>query len=156
MLEYCPVAQSPKGRVYHDLLHHESWEPWMLAFMVPSMNCSSPVPAAFMQSQTMTLPTLSFNSSPRCRHTCLTISKPNKFILVSSWKYSYSLRHLYVEQQFLFSDPQRVLCHEVPWWTSSDQYERVRVIKPNLTHLLIHSWDLVTLTSHMTPGRENG
>ncbi len=26
----------------------------------------------------------------------------------------YSLRHLYVEQQLFFSDPQRVLCHEVP------------------------------------------
>jgi len=63
----------------------------------------------------------------------------------------------YVEQQLFFSDPQRVLCHEVPCWTSSDQYERVRAITPNLTHLLpIHTWDLVTLTSHMTPGRENG
>ncbi len=28
----------------------------MLAFMVPSINCSSPVPAALMQPQTMTLP----------------------------------------------------------------------------------------------------
>ncbi len=28
---------------------------YMLAFMVPSMNCSSPVPAALMQPQTMTL-----------------------------------------------------------------------------------------------------
>ncbi len=74
-----------------------------------------------------------------------------------SWQSSYSLRHLYVEQQLFFSDPQRVLCHEVPCWTSSDQYERVRAITPNLTHLLpIHTWDLVTLTSHMTPGRENG
>ncbi len=72
-------------------------------------------------------------------------------------QYSYSLRHLYVEQQIFFSDPQRVLCHEVPCWPSSDQYERVRAITPNLTHLLpIHTWDLVTLTSHMTPGRENG
>ncbi len=48
-----------------------------------------------------------------------------------------------------------VLCHEVPCWTSSDQYERVRAIIPNLTHLLpIHTWDLVTLMSHMTPGWE--
>ncbi len=70
---------------------------------------------------------------------------------------SYSLRHLYVEQQLFLSDPQRVVCHEVPCWTSSDQYERVRAITPNLTHLLpIHTWDLVTLTSHMAPGRENG
>ncbi len=54
------------------------------------------------------------------------------------------------------SDPQRALCHEVPCWTSSDQYERVRAITPNLTHLLpIHTWDLLTLTSHMTAGREN-
>ncbi len=45
-----------------------------------------------------------------------------------SWQSSYSLRHLYVEQQLFFSDPQRVLCHEVPCWTSSDQYERVRAI----------------------------
>ncbi len=73
------------------------------------------------------------------------------------WQSFYSLHHLYVEQQFFFSDPQRVLCHEVPCWTASDQYERVRAITPNLTHLLpIHTWDLVTLTSHMTPGRENG
>ncbi len=67
---------------------------------------------------------------------------------------SYSLRYLYVKQQFFFSDLQRVLCHEVPCWTSSDHY--VRAITPNLTHLLpIHTWDLVTLTSHMTPGGEN-
>ncbi len=40
-------------------------------------------------------------------------------------------------------------------WTSSHQYERVRAITPNLTHLLpIHTWDLVTLTSHMTHRRE--
>ncbi len=66
---------------------------YMLAFMVPSMNCSSPVPAALMQPQTMTLPPpcltvgktyLSLYSSPGCRHTRLTPSEPNKFILVSS------------------------------------------------------------------------
>ncbi len=78
--------------------------------------------------------------------------------LVSAYlQSSYSLSHLYVEQQFLFSDPQRVLCHEVPCWTSSDQYERVRVITTNWTHLLpIHTWDFGTLTSRMPPGRENG
>ncbi len=70
--------------------------------------------------------------------------------------FSYRLRRLYVEQQLFFSDPQRVLCHEVPCWTSSDQYERVRAITPNLTHLLpIHIWDLVTLTSHMTEKMAN-
>ncbi len=33
-----------------------SMSQYMLAFMVPSMKCSSPVPAALMQPQTMTLP----------------------------------------------------------------------------------------------------
>ncbi len=33
-----------------------SMSQYMLAFMVPSMNCSFPVPAASMQPQTMTLP----------------------------------------------------------------------------------------------------
>ncbi len=70
-----------------------SMSQYMLALMVPSMNCSSPVPAALMQPQTMTLPPpcltvgkthLSLYSSPTCRHTCLTPSEPNKFILVSS------------------------------------------------------------------------
>ncbi len=57
------------------------------------MNCSSPVPVALMQPQTMTLPPpcltvgkthLSLYSSPGCRHTRLTPSEPNKFILVRS------------------------------------------------------------------------
>ncbi len=70
-----------------------SMSQYMLAFMVPSMNCSSPVPAALMQPQTMTLPPpcltvgkthLSLYSSPGCRHTRLTPSEPNKLILVSS------------------------------------------------------------------------
>ncbi len=42
-------------------------------------------------------------------------------------------------------------CHVEPVW------ERVRAITPNLIYLLpIHTWDLVTLRSYMTPGRENG
>ncbi len=41
-----------------------SMSQYMLAFMVPSINCSSPVPAALIQPQTMTLP------SP-----CLTVGK---------------------------------------------------------------------------------
>ncbi len=54
-----------------------------------------------------------------------------------------------VEQQLFFSDPQRVLCHEVSCWTSSDQYEKVRAITPNLTHLLpIHTWDLLRRWNH--------
>ncbi len=63
---------------------------YMLAFMVPSMNCSS---AALMQPQTTTLSPpcltvgkthLSFYSSPGCRHTRLIPSEPNTFILVPS------------------------------------------------------------------------
>ncbi|KAK6321003.1 hypothetical protein J4Q44_G00079790 [Coregonus suidteri] len=70
-----------------------SMSQYMLAFMVLSVNCSSPVPAALMQPQTMTLPPpcltvgkthLSLYSSPGCRHTRLTPSEPNKVILVSS------------------------------------------------------------------------
>ncbi len=69
---------------------------YMLAFMVPSMNCSSPVHcthAALMQLQTMRLPPpyltvskthLSLYSSPGSCHTCLTPSEPNKFISISS------------------------------------------------------------------------
>ncbi len=34
-------------------------------------------------------------------------------------------------KNIFFSDRQRVLCHEVPCWTSSDQYERVRAIIPD-------------------------
>ncbi len=58
-----------------------SMSQYMLAFMVPSMNCSSPVAAALMHSQTMTLPPpcltvgkthLSLYSSPGCSHTRLT------------------------------------------------------------------------------------
>ncbi len=70
-----------------------SMSQYMLAFMVPSMNCSSPVPAALMQPQSMTPPPpcltvgkthLSLYSSPGCCHTWLTPSESNKFILVSS------------------------------------------------------------------------
>ncbi len=66
-----------------------SMSQYMLAIMVPSM--SSPVP--LMQPQTMTLPPpcltvgkthLSLYSSPGCRHTRLTPSELNTFILVPS------------------------------------------------------------------------
>ncbi len=59
---------------------------YMLAFMVPSINCSTPVPAALMQPQTITLSPpcltvgkthLSMYSSPGCHHTRLTPSEPN-------------------------------------------------------------------------------
>ncbi len=70
-----------------------SMSQFMLAFMVPSMNYSTPVPAALMQPQTMTLPPpcltvgnthLSLYSSLGCRHTSLPPSEPNTFILVLS------------------------------------------------------------------------
>ncbi len=53
MLEYCPASQSPKGRgsCSASVCHSTSWHS-----LVPSMNCSSPVPAVLMQPQTMTLP----------------------------------------------------------------------------------------------------
>ncbi len=66
---------------------------YMLESMFPSMNRSSPVPAALMQPQTMMLPPpcltvgktqFSWYSSPGCRHTCWTPSEPNKFTLDSS------------------------------------------------------------------------
>ncbi len=172
---------------------------YMLAFMVPSMNCSSPVPAALMphlmqcaahglSTDRLTPHPFNFCNNAGSTHTSISQTQPLDMTLSmctqllwstmarpvlsgtcpvkplyglgsvsGSSPFSYSLRLLYVEQQFFFSDPQRVLYHEVPCWTSSDQYERVRAITPNLTHLLpIHIWDLVTLTSHMTPGRENG
>ncbi len=42
---------------------------YMLEFMVSSMNCSSPVPAALMQPQTMTLPPLCLTVSDHTPHT---------------------------------------------------------------------------------------
>ncbi len=46
------------------------------------------------------------------------------------YRTSYSLGHLCGEQQF--SNPQRGLCHEVPCWTSSGQYERIVLKESNL------------------------
>ncbi len=63
---------------------------YMLESMFPSMNRSSPVPAALMQPQTMMLPPpcltvgkaqFSWYSSPGCHHTCWTPSEPNQFTL---------------------------------------------------------------------------
>ncbi len=88
MLEYYLAAQSPKGGD-HALLQYVTVH---VGINVPSMDCSSPVPA-LMQPQNMTLPPpcltvgkthLSLYSSPGFRHTRLTQSEPNKCILVSS------------------------------------------------------------------------
>ncbi len=90
---------------------------YMLGFMVPLMNCSFPVLSAPIQPQTMTLPppmldcrqdTLVFVLLTWLRHTRLTPSEPNKFILVSS-----DNRTWFHRETIIFSDPQRVLCHEV-------------------------------------------
>ncbi len=82
------VGILPCGPVSASVCHSTCWHSWF-----PSMNCSYPVPAALVHPQTMTLPPpcltvgkthLSLYSSPGCRHTRLTPSEPNKFILVSS------------------------------------------------------------------------
>ncbi len=52
MLEYCPAPSLRR----EGIMLCFSMSQYMLAFMVPSINCSSPVPAALMQPQTMTLP----------------------------------------------------------------------------------------------------
>ncbi|MEQ2191567.1 hypothetical protein XENOCAPTIV_030425 [Xenoophorus captivus] len=88
MLEYCPAAQFSEGGD-HALFRMSQY---MLTFMVPSINCSSPQPTALMQPQSMALPPKCFTvgkthrslySSLDCHHTCLTLAEPNKFALVS-------------------------------------------------------------------------
>ncbi len=70
-----------------------SIEQYICEFMMPSMKCSSPTPAALMQPHIRTLPppcftvgTMHFSlySSPLRRHTVLKPSVPKTFILVSS------------------------------------------------------------------------
>ncbi len=81
MLEYFPCGQSPRegNHASASVCHSTCWHSWF-----PSMNCSSPVPAALMQLQTMRLPPpyltvskthLSLYSSPGSCHTCLTPSE---------------------------------------------------------------------------------
>ncbi len=85
MLEYCPAAQSPKGGD-HALLQYVTVH---LGIMVPSMNCSSPVPAALMQPQTMTLP-------PPClivgKTTCL--CTPHLVAATHAWHYLNQISYL--------------------------------------------------------------
>ncbi len=50
MLKYCPVSEG-RGSCSASVCHSTCWHSWF-----PSMNCSSPVPAALMQPQTMTHP----------------------------------------------------------------------------------------------------
>ncbi len=72
------TAQQPSLQRGGGIMLCFSMSQYMLAFMVPSVNCNSPVLAALMQPQTMTLPPpclnvgkthLSLYSSPGCRHT---------------------------------------------------------------------------------------
>ncbi len=87
-----------------------SIEQYICEFMMPSMKCSSPTPAALMQPHIRTLPppcftvgTMDFSlySSPFRRHTVLKPSVPKTFILVSSLQSPSSLH----------------LCQHGPWQT---------------------------------------
>ncbi|CAI9551115.1 unnamed protein product [Staurois parvus] len=131
MLEYCPAPSFRR----EGIMLCFSMSQYMLAYMVPSTNCSSPVPAALMQPQTKTLPPSCLTqcwqhsyiyfpkttSGHDVEHVHSVWSWPPCCSSVSgSWQSSYSLGHLYVEQQFFFSDPQKILenamrCHvELP------------------------------------------
>ncbi len=92
ILEVCLGSSSCWSTALQPSLQREgiilcfSMSHYMLAFMVPSINCSTPVPAALMQPQTITLSPpcltvgkthLSLYSSPGCHHTRLTPSEPN-------------------------------------------------------------------------------
>ncbi len=76
---------------------------YMLVFMVPLMNCSSPVPAALMHPQTMTLPPpcltvgktyLSLYSSPGCRHTRVPVIHVLSLLVFSKLFAGFLVHHL--------------------------------------------------------------
>ncbi len=85
-------ARRPRARSDGSIFSF-SIEQYVCEFMMPSMKCSSPTPAALMQPHIRTLPppcftvgTMHFSlySSPLRRHTVLKPSVPKTFILVSS------------------------------------------------------------------------
>ncbi len=85
-------ARRPRARSDGSIFSF-SIEQYICEFMMPSMKCSSPTPAALMQPHIRTLPppcftvgTMHFSlySSPLRRHTVLKPSVPKTFILVSS------------------------------------------------------------------------
>ncbi len=85
-------ARRPRARSDGSIFSF-SKKQYICEFMMPSMKCSSPTPAALMQPQIRTLPppcftvgTMHFSlySSPLRRHTFLKPSVPKTFILVSS------------------------------------------------------------------------
>ncbi len=86
MLEYCPAAQSPKGRgscsasVCHSTCWHSWFPQWNVAPQCRQHSCSSRPPPCLTVGKTH----LSLHSSPGCRLTRLTPSEPNKCISVSS------------------------------------------------------------------------
>ncbi len=85
-------ARRPRARSNGSIFSF-SIEQYICEFMMPSMKCSSPTPAALMQPHIRTLPppcftvgTMHFSlySSPLRCHTVLKPSVPKTFILVSS------------------------------------------------------------------------
>ncbi len=87
MLEYCPAAQSPKGGD-HALLQyvtvHVGIHGSLNELLLPSAGSTHSDPDHDTPTTMLDCKThLSLYSSPVCRHTHLTPSEPNKFILVS-------------------------------------------------------------------------
>ncbi len=89
-------ARRPRARSDGSIFSF-SIEQYICEFMMPSLKCSSPTPAALMQPHIRTLPppcftvgTMYFSlySSPLRRHTVLKPSVPKTFILVSSLQYA--------------------------------------------------------------------
>ncbi len=85
-------ARRPRARSDGSIFSF-SIEQYICEFMMPSMKCSSPTPAALMQPHIRTLPppcftvgTMHFSlySSPLWCHAVLKLSVPKSFILVSS------------------------------------------------------------------------
>ncbi len=85
-------ARRPRARSDGNIFSF-SIEQYICEFMMPSMKCSSPTPAALMQPHIRTMPppcftvgTMDFSlySSPLRHHTVLKPSVPKTFILVSS------------------------------------------------------------------------
>ena len=62
--------------------------------------------------------------------------------LFQGWQSSCSLGHLHGAQQYIFWDPQRVLCHVVLCWNFQwPVWESVRAALQIWTHLLpMHTW----------------
>ncbi len=102
-------ARRPRARSDGSIFSF-SIEQYICEFMMPSMKCSSPTPAALMQPHIRTLPppcftvgTMHFSlySSPLRRHTVLKPSVLKTFILVSSLQSPSSIH----------------LCQHEPWQT---------------------------------------